>query len=308
MPVTAARARLVLGVVLAASVPLAGSARADDKDVCIRSVEHAQVARLDGKLREAREGFVTCARAVCPEAIRTDCTRWVTEVDASLPSVVFDAIWADGRDVPGLTVLVDGKPVTGAEKGRAVSLDPGEHTFRLEVPGAAPVEMRNLIREGEHNRILHVTFVPVGESGAPTAPGPAPGPASAPGSAPGSASGPAPGPASAPASAPGSASASALAPAGLWQPIPPDRSSRASHHPIPVASWVLGGVALGAFAGFATLGLAGTGRLDSMRSTCMHTCNPADVSSARNEILAGDVLGLVGVVAAGAAMWIALAR
>ncbi|HEY6459337.1 MAG TPA: hypothetical protein VIY73_04275, partial [Polyangiaceae bacterium] len=240
---------------------------------------------------------------VCPEAIRTDCTRWVAEVDASLPSVVFDAVWADGRDAAGLTVLVDGKPVTGAERGRAVSLDPGEHTFRLEVPGAAPVEMRNLIREGEHNRILHVTFVPLGETGAPGS-----GSASASGSAPAPApaSAPAPAPGSAPAPAPAPGSAPTPAPSGLWQPIPPEHA-RASH-PIPVASWVLGGVALGAFAGFATLGLTGTGRLDSMRSTCVHTCNPADVSSARNEILAGDVIGIVGVVAAGAAMWIALAR
>ncbi|HEY1695650.1 MAG TPA: hypothetical protein VGG39_25960 [Polyangiaceae bacterium] len=278
---------LAAGVSLAACMAFAPPARADDKEVCIRAVDRAQVARLDGKLREAREGFVTCARAVCPDAIRTDCTRWVTEVDASLPSVVFDAVWADGRDVDGLTVLVDGKPVTGAEKGRAVTLDPGEHAFRLEIPGAVPVEMHHLIREGEHNRILHVTFVPL---------------AGAPGAAPESA--PAPAPASAPAPAPALASA----PPNLFQPLPPEHASPAIHRSIPLASFVLGGIALGALAGFATLGLTGTSRLDSMRSTCVHTCNPADVSSARTEILAGDIIGFVGLAAAGAAAWIALAR
>jgi hypothetical protein len=109
----------------------------DEKQVCLRAVEHAQLVRLDGKLREAREGFMTCARAVCPDAIRQDCTRWVTEVDASLPTVVFEAVWADGRDVAGLTVMLDGQPLADAGAGRAVALDPGKHTFRFEAPSSA---------------------------------------------------------------------------------------------------------------------------------------------------------------------------
>ena len=72
MKPAAASAPALLAFLLAGLV--AGDARAtDDKETCVRAVEHAQVVRLDGKLREAREGFVTCARAVCPEAIRRDC-------------------------------------------------------------------------------------------------------------------------------------------------------------------------------------------------------------------------------------------
>src|ERR1700722_11458901 len=135
MKTAVARAR---AIILAIAVFATSNAHAsDEKQVCVRAVEHAQLVRLDGKLREAREGFMTCARPVCPDAIRQDCTRWVAEVDASLPTVVIDAVWANGGDVAGLSVLLDGQPLAAAGAGRAVALDPGTHTFRFEAPGAA---------------------------------------------------------------------------------------------------------------------------------------------------------------------------
>lgn len=250
----------------------------------MRAVEHAQNVRLDGKLREARDGFMICARPVCPDAIRQDCTRWIGEVDVSLPSVVFEGVWADGRDVTGMTVALDGKPLAGAEAGRAVALDPGEHSFRFEVAGAAPVETRNVIREGEKNRIVRVTFASASPAEPTVAPGPAP--------------------------AVTTASSHAPPPAGLWQPSPPDdaRAHATRRGPVPLGAFVFGGVGLVGLGGFAYFSLAGTGRLDSMRSTCDHTCNPSDVTSARNEILVGDILGYVGLAAAGVAAWLALTR
>ncbi len=261
---------------------VATPAAADEKEVCVRAVEHAQNARLDGKLREARDGFVTCARAVCPAAIREDCTHWVAEVEASMPSVVFDAVWADGGDVTGMTVLVDGTPLPGAEKGRAVAMDPGEHAFRFEAAGAAPVETRNVIREGEKNRILHVVFTPSSPEPAPSGGGSATAAASPPRTA---------------------------APLGLLQPVPERPEAHpATRGPVPVGVFVLGGVAIVGFGAFAYLGLAGTGQLDSLRSTCVNRCNPSDVTSARNEILLGDILGFVGLAAAGVATWLFLTR
>jgi hypothetical protein len=289
MPVRTAHLALLSLVLLMAGETRAGAADERDKEVCIRAVERAQVARIDGKLREAREGFVTCARAVCPEAIRQDCTRWVTDVDASLPSVVFQAVWVDGHDATGMRVLVDGKPLADTEPGRAVVLDPGEHTFRFEVAGASPVETRNVVREGEKNRIVRVTFTPL-------APPPSPAPT---------------GDSTAPSSA--SSATSVPAPANLWQPVPaPEQRPRtAGRSAIPVAAYILGGVGLASFAGFGYLALDGTSRLDGMRSgpgSCAPYCKSPDVTSARNEILAGDIVGYVGLAATGVAIWLALAR
>jgi hypothetical protein len=269
----------------------AADARAgDEKETCVRAVEHAQVVRLDGKLREAREGFVTCARTVCPEAIRQDCTRWVAEVDASLPSVVFEAVWADGRDVTRMTVLLDGQALAGAERGRAVSLDPGEHAFRFEVAGAAPIDMRSVIREGEKNRILRVTFTPTASLEATAPAGPPPAPALAP--------------------VPATTPPSAIAPSGLWQPLSHDDTGPmlTRKGPVPLGALVLGGVALASFGGFVYLGLSGTGRLDSMRDSCGHTCSPSDVTSARDQILVGDILAYVSLAAAGVAAFLTLTR
>ncbi len=286
MSVRTAHVALV-SLVLLVGETRAGATDDKDKEVCIRAVEHAQVARLDGKLREAREGFVTCARAVCPEAIRQDCTRWVTDVDASLPSVVFEAVWADGHDATGMRVVVDGKPLADAEPGRAVVLDPGEHTFRFEVAGATPVETRNVIREGEKNRSVRVTFTPVAPAGPPPM-GDTPPPSTA------------------------ASSTYTPAPPNLWQPVPAaEQRLPASRASIPLAAYVLGGVALSSFAGFGYLAIDGTHRLDGMRAgpgRCAPSCNPAEVTSARNEILAGDILGYVGIAATGVAIWLALAH
>jgi hypothetical protein len=280
------RSALRLSPLLAFALGLVGSraARADDKEVCVRAVDHAQVARLDGKLRDARAGFTTCARVVCPAAIREDCTRWLGEVDASLPSVVFDAVWADGRDVTGMRVLLDGEPLAGAEGGRAIPIDPGAHTFRFEVPGAAPVETHNVIREGEKNRVLHVSLTT-------SAPPPPPAPAA-----------PVPAPEPTPAPTP--------VPAAMWHDLKPDdaRPASATRAPVPAPAYAAGGIALLGFGGFAYFGLAGTGQLDSLRSTCGHSCNPSDVNSARSEILVGDILAFVALAATGVATWFVLTR
>ena len=284
---TFARWARCLASLLALAMGFADTAHAqtaDEKLVCVRAVEHAQLVRLDGKLREAREGFMTCARAVCPDAIREDCTRWVVEVDASLPSVVFDAVWPDGRDATGMTVTVDGRSLAGAEKGRAVTLDPGEHAFRFEVPGAAPIETRNVIREGEKNRILRVTFTPYAS------------------------------PARVPLTVP--ETSSAPSPPNLWREIKPEesRARPSPRGPIPVAAFVLGGVGVIGFGGFAFLGLNGLDRYNSIASSSCapaHTCSPSDqtsLASARNEVLVGDILGCIGLAAAGAALWLVLTR
>lgn len=259
----------------------------DEKQVCVRAVEHAQLARLDGKLREAREGFMTCARAVCPDAIRVDCTRWVTEVDASMPTAVVDAVWADGRDVTGLTVMLDGQPLAEAATGRAVALDPGTHTFRFEAPGAAPVVTQNVIREGEKNRILHVTFTPTPSSPAAPAAVPAPVPT------------PVPAPNHPP----------APIPAAMWHLKSEDeRTTSSTRRPIPTSAFVVAGFALAGFGGFAYAGLSGVGQLNYLRSACAPSCNPSLVTSARQEILVGDILGYVALAAAGVATWLVVTR
>jgi hypothetical protein len=283
--VKAATARLRALAALVAFAALSGAApsvafAANEKEACVHAVDRAQVARLDGKLREAREGLLTCARPVCPTAIREDCARWLAEVEASLPSVVIEAVWADGHAATAVSVTVDGEPLPEAGDAHAVTLDPGAHTFRFEAAGASPIELRNVLHDGERNRVLHVTFTPLPPpSLAPVPPPPEP-----------------------------TLRYSPMPPA-MWQPSPAEtREGARERGPIPVPAYVLGGFALVGFGGFAYFGLAGTNRLDTLRSTCVHTCSPSDVTSARTEILVGDILGLAALAATGVATLLVLTR
>lgn len=134
------------------------AARASPRsDTCIAAAETAQLARYHGQLRAAHEGFVSCARSGCPSTIQTDCARWLSEVEASLPTIVLAARWSDGTDVVDARVSIDGAVVDAAD-GRAIPLDPGEHTVLFAREGARSVSVTVLLREGEKNRAVEATL------------------------------------------------------------------------------------------------------------------------------------------------------
>ncbi len=129
----------------------------DEKQACASAAEDAEQLRIDARLLAARERLLRCARAECPAAVRSDCAQWMTEVGAAMPTVVLGARDASGRDVLTARVSVDGVVVAHGLDGKAVEVDPGVHTFRLESGGAA-VEQTVLIREGEKNRAITTTL------------------------------------------------------------------------------------------------------------------------------------------------------
>jgi hypothetical protein len=167
MRVAACPILLAVGATLAAT-----PARAADPAACVSAVNAAQVARYDGHLRAAHDELVACSQPSCPRPIQDDCVRWLAEVDASLPTVVVHATWSDGRDAVGVRTFVDGVPIEGADRGRAIAIDPGERTFRFERAGARPVQTSYVIREGEKNRPLSVVFTPAAPVPPETAPPP----------------------------------------------------------------------------------------------------------------------------------------
>jgi hypothetical protein len=165
------RASLLL---IAASLTGAGPALADDTQACVSASEKAQQLRNGGKLGEAREQLAVCGRGECPKLIQQDCTQWMSEVLAILPSVVPGAKDRKGRDLIDVRVLVDGKVATEKLDGKAIVVDPGVHVFRFEARGgAAAVEEQVVARQGEKNRILTITIATGDDTPAP-APVPAP--------------------------------------------------------------------------------------------------------------------------------------
>lgn len=142
-------------------------AHADDKQACVAASEKAQQLRNSGKLGEAREQLSVCGRAECPKLIQQDCTQWMGEVLAILPSIVPGAKDRKGRDIIDARVLVDGKVAAETLDGKAIVVDPGVHMFRFETKGAPAVEEQVVARQGEKNRILTITFATADDAAAP---------------------------------------------------------------------------------------------------------------------------------------------
>jgi len=138
--------------VFAASFGSARTLHADDKQACLEAYDKAQTMRQEDKLVAAREQLLTCARNVCPSILRKDCTTWLSEVDASMPTVVLSVRDAKGADLVDVKVTVDGEPFVTQIDGKAVPVDPGVHTFRFEVDGSEPVEERIVIHAAAKNR------------------------------------------------------------------------------------------------------------------------------------------------------------
>jgi hypothetical protein len=135
----------------------AAAAEPPQQDACFSAPVEAQKLQRDGRLLEARERFAACARNTCPPEIVTDCARWVTDVNAAIPSVVMAARDGQRRDVVDARVSIDGR--AGVEvTGRAIPLDPGSHKFVFQSLGHPDVAVDVLLREGEKNREVSATL------------------------------------------------------------------------------------------------------------------------------------------------------
>lgn len=134
---------------------------------CLSANEDAIALRAAHKLREARSQLLVCAAATCPTDVRNECTRRVEEVNASMPTLVFEAKDPAGNDLSGVRVMMDDHPLVERLEGTALSIDPGEHKFSFETKDYPKVWKQLVIREGEKDRRERVTF---GAGAAPAAP------------------------------------------------------------------------------------------------------------------------------------------
>lgn len=125
---------------------------------CLGANEHAITLRAQNKLREARSQLLVCAAETCPTDIRNECARRVGEVNASMPTLVFEAKDAAGNDLSAVRVTMDGHPLVERLEGTALSIDPGEHKFSFETSGQPTVAKQFVIRAGEKDRRERITF------------------------------------------------------------------------------------------------------------------------------------------------------
>jgi hypothetical protein len=143
-----------------------GAAWADPTGAkCVGANEHATDLRQKDKLREARAEMLTCALPECPGRVRDDCVKQIAEIDASMPTIVFEVKDPAGNDRSDVRLLVDGAVFAERLTGSALSFDPGEREVRFEAPGAEPVVKRLVVHAGEKNRAVAIVLGPPAPAG-----------------------------------------------------------------------------------------------------------------------------------------------
>ena len=149
---SARAARILVGVAMLAAVSAPRSAVADEPSAaqCYDAHEAGQLQRKRGEIKSARVSFGTCGRNVCPSVVQRDCVAWAQELATQQPTVVVAVVRSDGSDVLGARVYIDGGST--AADGRAVELDPGQHSVRVERTGEPTFERRFSVREGDRAR------------------------------------------------------------------------------------------------------------------------------------------------------------
>lgn len=270
---------IVATLVLASFAPANAIAAPPDKTTCAASYEQAQRLRRSKKLVKARDALLVCVQDSCPEILRTDCTTWLSQVDASLPTVVFEARGADGVFLPDVTVSSGGEIVVSHLDGNAIAFDPGERTLRFEHAGAKAIEQSFVVREGEKLQKIAVVFPDIGAPPSPSPPETKP-----------------PVKTDAP-PAPSTAPPISVTP-------PPSRDAGAPSAPIPWSVWTLGGFGVAGLGVFGVFAISGYSDVTGKLSRCEPSCSHADVQSVRTRYLIGDVGLVVGALALGGAAYI----
>src|SRR3954465_1687817 len=109
---------------------------ADEMLACVSAAEKAQRLRGANKLLQARASLLICSRDVCPGVVRSDCTRWRAEVEASVPTIVLRAQDPRGQDLTDVKVWLDGTPLADKVDGLPLEIDPGQHVLTGEHAGS----------------------------------------------------------------------------------------------------------------------------------------------------------------------------
>lgn len=125
---------LLRPAVSAGDEPAADGDAAERKRGCIAAHASTQRQRRTGAWQAARRSATQCAASACPDPLRSECSTWLSELDASMPALRFEASTSAGEPVRDAEIFVDGVRVATRVPNRAVPVDPGEHTVAAITP------------------------------------------------------------------------------------------------------------------------------------------------------------------------------
>jgi hypothetical protein len=170
----------IAAVTVAALALGEGQARASDPTTadCLAASDASLKMGNQHKLRSERSQLLVCAAASCPGDIRKECAHRVDEVNAQIPTIIFQVKDASGADISGVKVTMDGEVLAERLQGTALSIDPGEHLFTFEATSQPLVTKKFVIQQAQKDRRELVTLgtppvaPPPPSAATPTAPPP----------------------------------------------------------------------------------------------------------------------------------------
>lgn len=130
---------------------------------CVVASGAGQEHLKHGALFSARQELELCSARSCPQVVSADCTRWLEEVMAAMPSINI-VVRVGGVDQSRALVRIDGAPWLDRLTGRPQDIEPGEHDVTVESHGAQQTK-RLVVVQGEKNRVVVFQL----EAGAPVA-------------------------------------------------------------------------------------------------------------------------------------------
>ena len=94
-----------------------------------------------------------CSDQICPGIVKEDCSRWLGEIRAEVPSLLFRAQEVRGRQVIGVRVYANGTLLTSELDGKTVELDPGDYDIRYEARSGVTKSERITLKLGERREL-----------------------------------------------------------------------------------------------------------------------------------------------------------
>jgi hypothetical protein len=153
---------LVGGAVVASMVFAVAPARAE-QDACKTAHDLAPPLFKPPatELLEARRQLSACAKPECASSpsrkeAAQECTAWLSEVEARIPSIVPTAKDASGADLADVQVTMDGN-VLATKPGAPIEVDPGVHRFVFARAGST-VKLEFTVQEGTKDQRVVATF------------------------------------------------------------------------------------------------------------------------------------------------------
>jgi hypothetical protein len=258
----------ILSALAITVLSLSHPAAADDdkKQSCSDAYEQVQRARKAGKFSEAKTSATTCANPSCPDWMTADCTKWATEIESTMPSLVLEIVDDKDRDVVDAEITLDDVKIPSL--GVAIPVDPGTHLVRIMRNGET-TEQSVVALEGRKNRVIHIKIEKGGNATTvvhdPSLDVPDFGDKPAAGT-----------------------------------DTTKETKSASGGRPL---AWIFGSVGLAGVAGFAILGLTGNSKKSSLDNTChpTATCTDAQVGEVKTYYALADTALGIGIVGLGLA-------